>query len=85
MPFLVKRGIDVGFYILKYRPQIIAAVDQPTDPINTFVDKLLDYFKPGDYGKVSSVVLLGATKAFLQYLEEKLDIPQEPENLPDES
>ena len=85
MPYLVKRGIDVVFYIVKYRPQIIAAVDQPTDPINVFIDKVLDYFKPGDYGKVSSVVLLGATRAFLKYLEEKLDIPQEPETISDAS
>jgi hypothetical protein len=67
--YSTKQVRDLVFYAIQYKPRLIAAVDQPGDPFNVALDKLLDKALPGDWDQRASVFL----PAFLNALAAGLD------------
>jgi hypothetical protein len=64
-----KQARDLWYYARQYQPRLLAAVDQPSDPFNVALDKLLDKALPGDWDARAAVFL----PAFLNALAAGLD------------
>ena len=52
-----KQVRDLFFYAVQYKPRLIAAVDQPGDPFNVALDKLLDKIHEEDWDKLAAAFL----------------------------
>lgn len=71
--YLTARGVkwskDAIYYLRTYTPQAISAVDEPTDPINVAIERVLDRVLDRDWGVYASQLL----PAILRTLADQLD------------
>lgn len=80
--YLTARGVkwtkDAIYYLRMYTPQAISAVDEPTDPINVAIERMLDRVLDRDWGVYASQLL----PAILRTLADQLDDGASEEAIP---
>lgn len=59
---------DIAYYVRAYQPAVVSAVDQPGDPVNVQIDKLLDRIVKANWDVFAAKVL----PAFLNALADGL-------------
>jgi len=67
--YAAKWARDVAFYVRRYEPQIVAAVNEPTDAIPSHIDSLLDRVRPGEWDKLAAQALPAFYRAFADALD----------------
>lgn len=76
LKYAAKWSKDIVAVVRRYQPQVIAAVDQPTDAVPLRIDALLDRVYPGDWNKYAAAALPAFYRALADALESAL--PGEP-------
>lgn len=83
-PSALKSARDAWVIARAYHPMLIAGVDQPGDPINARIDRVLDKFVSADWGYYSSVALPVLLRSVANALDEVLAAPPQ-EHIPADS
>jgi len=55
--------------VRRYEPQVVEAVNEPTDAIPSHIDSLLDRVRPGEWDKLAAQALPAFYRAFADALD----------------
>ena len=90
VPLAVKHAAkytrEAAYYVRRYQPQAIAAVDEPTDALPMRIDDLLDRVYPADWNHYAAAALPAFYRALADALEAGVGLPaRAPQSQPQET
>ena len=90
VPLAVKHAAkytrEAAYYVRRYQPQVIEAVDEPTDAIPMRIDALLDRVYPADWNHYAAAALPAFYRALADALEAGAGLPaRAPQSQPQET